>query len=560
MRVVLNILSGHRAWTLRAVAALSLVLAIWQKVIAIDVPTRDPVYDFLLRMEARGWLPQPLSEALPYSRQEVWNYLKVLEECRDKLNGLERTQLDEYWSRFADSTGVQAEGDHANGLQFFRNGHDLAELRGKDWALAGNPVFQARQEFHRFSSDSTGKMSVWASGFDLRGSLKRFSFSVRATDAHVRGDVWLADHTHFPYRYDVRPSGFDYDEADAEIAYQAPHLQLLFGKTRNRWGSGRYNSLILSDQPTSYTQFRGKFNIGPVEITALQAKLQQRPPVIVHADTTAQGIARLQYAEKYLAAHRVQFDVSRRVQVGMYEAVVYGERGFDLDYLNPVMFLRSAEHYADDRDNALMGFDLKWRPYPDVVAHGELLIDDVSTTRLGQGFYGNKLGYQGGADWYDPVGLTNTRMVCEYTRIEPYVYSHKFAINSYQQYGGMLGASIGPNSDVVTAGCVWTVSRPLELEVWAQVRRHGANPVSGRNVGGDPAHPWGPGDSQHVHFLDGDLDTSRTIGLRGRMEVAHDLYLLASLEHAATRTRFESGQCKSDTHSAGTIELNWNPW
>ncbi|HEY3296732.1 MAG TPA: capsule assembly Wzi family protein [bacterium] len=540
--------------------ALFLCPVLWQTATAVDVPPKHPVYDFLLRMEARGLFESPLPQTMPYTREDVVRRLTLLRGHWEALNGLEKREAGEYLSQLADSTGDDADGNGSGPLAFYRNGHDLAELRGPAWRVAGNPVFEARQEFHRLSADSNGAMSVWASGFEVHGVLRHFGFSVRATDAHVRGDAKLADRTDFPYRYDVRPSGFDYDEADAGISYEVPHAALFFGKARNHWGSGRFESLILSDQPTSYTQFRGRFTLGPVELTALQAKLQQRPPVVVGTDTTAEGIVRRDYAEKFLAAHRLQVNVSRWLQVGIYEAVVYGERSFDLDYVNPMMFLRSAEHYADDRDNALMGFDLKWRPLRDVLLHGDLLIDDVSTTHLGEGFFGNKLGFQGGAEWYDPAGLSNTRLVCEYTRIEPYVYSHKFAINSYQHYGSVLGASTGPNSDVLTASLAWTVSRPVQLEVWTQWRRHGANPASGTNVGGDPRRPWGPGDAQHVHFLDGDKETFRTVGLQGRVEMIHDLYVAASASVTSSDTRFMAGGKRSETRSLGMAELRWNPW
>jgi hypothetical protein len=194
------------------------------------------------------------------------------------------------------------------------------------------------------------------------------------------------------------------------------------------------------------------------------------------------------------------------------------------------------------------------------VLHGELLIDDVSTTRLGEGFYGNKLGYQGGLEYYDLLGLNNTRLVCEYTRIEPYVYSHKYAINSYQQYGQILGAATGPNSDVATAALGCMVSRPLDISLWAQLRRHGANPASGRNVGGDFKRPWGPGDSKHVSFLDGDLETTQSLGLSMRWEILADVYATGSAAYASTRYSLETGDRPDSDHTYGALELRWNPW
>jgi hypothetical protein len=550
----------RRACKRIAVTALFLLCAAWQDALAVDVSTSHPVYTFLKRAEALGLLRQTLSQAEPYSREDVRDLLESLDARRGELSAVDIRLLDEYQSQFADSDDAAARDERDFTFGIYENGHDLAQMRGQNWAIYGEPVVEARQEYHRFPMDSTGHMTVWASGFEIRGDVRRFGFLLRTTDSHVRGDARLADYATFPYRYDVHPSGFDYDEADAEITYRAPHVDLLFGKTRNRWGGGWFDALSLSDQPTSYTQFRARFRLGPAELTAVQAKLQQTPPVIMSVDTTDEGIAQNQYAEKFLAAHRLQFDIGERWQIGLYESVVYGKRGFDLDYLNPVMFLRSAEHYADDRDNAMVGADFRWRPVNGVIAQGELLIDDVSTTKLGQGWYGNKLGYQGGFECFDPIGLGNTRLVCEYTRIEPYVYSHKFAINNFQQYGVILGAETGPNSDVATVSLGWTVAPPLEVEVWSQLRRHGANPASGRNVGGDFLRPWGPGDSKSVHFLDGDLETTKTIGLKCRVEVIRGVYLSGTAVYAGTDYRLETGHRDSDYHSVGALELRWNPW
>jgi len=543
-----------------AVIALFVFCALWQDATAVGVPTTHPVYVFLKRIAALGLLQHPLSQAEPYSRNEVRELLESLDAQRGQLTPMDVRLLDEYQSQFANSDDAEARDDRDFKFGIYENGHDLAQMRGGNWAIYGKPVVEAREEYHRFPMDSSGRMTVWASGFEIRGEIRRFGFLLRTTDAHVRGDARLADSVNFPYRYDVHPGGFDYDDADAEISYEAPHVELLFGKTRNRWGDGWFDALFLSDLPTSYTQFRAKFRLGPAELTAVQAKLQQSPPVVMSVDTSAEGVPQYQYADKFLAAHRLQFDIGQRWQIGFYESVVYGKRGFDLDYLNPVMFLRSAEHYADDRDNAMVGADVLWRPLTGLVARGELLIDDVSTTKLGQGWYGNKLGYQGGVQYFDPFGIGNTRLICEYTRIEPYVYSHKYAINTFQQYGTILGATTGPNSDLSTVSYAWTVSRPLEFEVWSQLRRHGANPASGRNVGGDFLRPWAPGDSKKVHFLDGDLETTRSIGLSCRAEIIRDVYLIGSAAYAATSYKLESGHRDSGYHSVATAGLRWNPW
>ena len=364
----------------------------------------------------------------------------------------------------------------------------------------------------------------------------------------------------YPYRYGPGKSGFDYDETEAALTWQSRYVELLFGKTRSRWGWAESGGLALSGAPTSQTQLRAKITLGPLELTAMQAKLAQSPPVIERVDTLGNGRLQRFYADKYLAAHRLQVTPSPRLQVGLYEMTVYGQRGFDVEYLNPLMFLRSAEHYTGDRDNALLGADARWRAPLRTTLYGEMLIDDITTSRLGTGWYGNKLAFLGGAACTDPLGLVNTRLTVEYARLEPYVYSHKFAINSYQHYGTPLGYGAGPNSDTWYAALAWTPARPLALNVWSRTERHGANPASGRNVGGDFRRPWQTGDAESVQFLDGDLERRQSYGLNANLEIVQDLRIEAEVVYWDTMVRWEAGGQTESTGWIGSVGAAWHLW
>ena len=80
--------------------------------------------------------------------------------------------------------------------------------------------------------------------------------------------------------------------------------------------------------------------------------------------------------------------------------------------------------------------------FPSIHAVWEFLIDDISFGKLGTAFYGNELAGQIGLLAVDPLDLPNTQVVLEYTRIDPYVYSHRLNETGYTSNGFLLGDPI----------------------------------------------------------------------------------------------------------------------
>ena len=80
--------------------------------------------------------------------------------------------------------------------------------------------------------------------------------------------------------------------------------------------------------------------------------------------------------------------------------------------------------------------------FPSIHAVWEFLIDDISFGNLGRAFYGNELAGQIGLLAVDPPDLPNTQVVLEYTRIDPYAYSHPLNETGYTSNGFLLGDPI----------------------------------------------------------------------------------------------------------------------
>ncbi len=170
----------------------------------------------------------------------------------------------------------------------------------------------------------------------------------------------------------------------------------------------------------------------------------------------------------------------------------------------------------------MIGLDFKCTALKNFKFYGELLIDDITTTKLGTDWYGNKLGYSVGAFWVDPFRIQNLDIRIEYTRIRPYVYSHANGIN-YTHYQSALGHWSGPNSENLYSGLSYRFSKNLLLTILFQVNRHGANPAD-KNVGGDIEQPHGPEDALQVKFLDGNLEKHRLLGFDFAYEIFENCY------------------------------------
>jgi hypothetical protein len=183
-------------------------------------------------------------------------------------------------------------------------------------------------------------------------------------------------------------------------------------------------------------------------------------------------------------------------------------------YLNPLAFLASADRSADPggTSNTLIGIDFEILPIKDVRVTGTLLIDDLNFETLGlvgEDVRGNdnKFGWQAGILWTDAFGVPNLSLTSEYTRINPFVYSHRSVANSYSHRDSPLGPLLQPNSDEWLFGFDFDVTYRLSLSGQLHLQRTGENIVDSRgrmiyNAGSNILR--GDGDGVHPNvFLEG---------------------------------------------------------
>jgi hypothetical protein len=209
-------------------------------------------------------------------------------------------------------------------------------------------------------------------------------------------------------------------------------------------------SRIYEPAPTPY--FGYQFELGPIVYTQYAMKLFEKKNF-----------------GKYMHVHRLDLSLPKNITLGLSETALYGStteefpnpnedadstgREFEWAYVIPFIPYVFQEHLQGDQDNISLAFDLSVKTIPHWEFYGELLWDDMKspTSMFDDGWWGNK--------WATSVGVARDSLklgstlwnwYLEYTRVEPWVYTHhKGGGYTYRSYSQSLGTDLGPNSQEV---------------------------------------------------------------------------------------------------------------
>jgi hypothetical protein len=241
---------------------------------------------------------------------------------------------------------------------------------------------------------------------------------------------------------EFKTDSYDYPVATGHISYspsKAFNIQLGHGK--NFIGDG-YRSLLLSDNASPHPFFKINTTFWKLKYTNTWMSLRDvRPEVTVDGS----------FRTKYMANHYLSYNISKRLNIGLFESVLWqndNNRGFDLNYINPIIFYRAIEFSTGSRGgNALIGLSTKFKFTDRINAYGQFIIDEFSSGDVfgGNGSYKNKTGYQIGLKYYDAFGLSNLYLQAEYNRVRPYTYSHNSVVLNYGHNNQSMAHTLGAN-------------------------------------------------------------------------------------------------------------------
>ncbi|MFT5761374.1 MAG: hypothetical protein ACI8WA_000485 [Polaribacter sp.] len=236
-----------------------------------------------------------------------------------------------------------------------------------------------------------------------------------------------------------KDDAYDYPVAEGYLAYTPnKFLQFQFGNGKNFIGDG-YRSLLLSDVSSPMPYLKMNLNFWKLNYTNIWLwGTDVRHPVVVNSE----------HPRKYIAIHYLSLNLTEKLNIGFFEtAISKGNQGFDIGFMNPLMFYRSVEFSrGEDAGNAMLGLTAKYKLKENLILYSQLVVDEFSFGKISDlGYWGNKFGFQLGAKYFDAFNVKDLYVQAELNTVRPYTFAHKDPILNYGNYSQPLSHAWGAN-------------------------------------------------------------------------------------------------------------------
>ncbi|HEY9340854.1 MAG TPA: hypothetical protein VIQ23_04705 [Hanamia sp.] len=456
------------------------------------LPEGSKENDFIERMEIKQGKNTDLnfSSVKPYSRRAVVEEA----EYSDSINhadGFDLTPVDEYnlhsllmnnseWVTGSKETFLSKKPILKN---FYVTQPNLLEVNTKDFFLAVNPVLSLQ-----VGKESGNDQSLYYNkrGVTLRGRIaNKIGFSTTITDNQERGPQFFTDYVNgnravpgvgFYKRF--KNNGYDYFDGRGYFTFNVTkYIDVQFGYDKNFIGNG-YRSLFLDDFGDSYLFL--KLNTKIWKFNYQNIFMELMPQYSKSGDNLLD--------RKYSAMHHLSMNVTKWLNVGLFEGVVFGRKNrFDFEYLNPIIFLRHVEGTVGSPDNAVAGIDFKANAAHQFQFYGQLLLDEFLLSEISKnnGYWANKYGYQLGVKYIDAFKIKNLDLQLESNRVRPFTYSHNDSTANYTHYNQPLAHPLGSNFQEFVGLLKYQPAPKWYFDARAIYYYKGLD-TTGENFGGNP--------------------------------------------------------------------------
>lgn len=236
-----------------------------------------------------------------------------------------------------------------------------------------------------------------------------------------------------------KTDAFDYPNADGYISFTPDkHFTFQLGHGKNFIGDG-YRSLLLSDNAFNYPFFKMTTTFGNIRVVNIWAQLSDfhNSPF---TDTSA-------FPKKNGVFQYIDWSVTKRFTIGLFENIMWQPRGFDLNYINPVIFLRPIEFSEGSPDKVLIGINASYKISNNYLLYGQLAVNEFVFKEVisRKGFWANKQGVQLGVRAFDLFKISHLNVLAEFNSVRPFMYSANQPIKNYAHYNQPLAHPLGSN-------------------------------------------------------------------------------------------------------------------
>jgi hypothetical protein len=477
-------------------------------------------------------------QTIDYLREDSWEWTKGF-AATDSAKYARLSRLDP-GNKFGLFKGRKRNGQR----KFWQHAADFYSFHDKDFDLHLNFT---TNDFIGKDNNISSPLWLTGRGIEIRGMInEKLGFYTFVSDNQGVFPKYVTDYAgryNFPgeglAKKIQNDKGVDFLSARGYITFRPlKSINVKFGHDVNVFGSG-YRSLLLSDNSSPYLFLRIDTQLGRFKYTNLWTSM-----------VNEQQSKDLLRSKKFSAIHHLSINLTDRINIGVFEAEVFSRDstsgGYDLNYLNPIIFYRYVESYIGSEDNALLGFDFKWLVGKKASIYSQFVLDEFLTKHMfnGDGSWTNKYSFQLGGKYVDAFGVPNLDLQLETNIVRPYTYSHKDGGRNYVHYNQALAHPLGANFKEYIGILRYKVTPRLSIYGTQTFAKQGLDPTGawtnyGSNILLDYDTRTGvdPKDNDYGHKIgQGIVAKTSFTDLRLTYSLAHNLFLDARYLHRNTKS------------------------
>ncbi len=543
------------------------------------IPVAHPIYSVLQRWEAQGFLPRDISTSvLPLQRKELETALHAVRRRDSLLSEADIAVL----VRFEQEFGIATKSDASAYATLFPSRTDSTRLLGEHLFDASEKyVFLLRDSlvtvrvlpFLRVEGRAqTGAITaqmpqtgafpidreqttalLGAIGGRIAGTVaKSVGFTLQAQTGRTFGGIPLFLYDDPQLHQSIQFRAMDhrfFETTESHVRYDNDWFYAIGGREVRHIGAGYGMRSLMSSNalPADAVMLGARFQGFEYRASHYSFLGQPEPNPLSYG-------AQIDIPNKYMVHHRFAFREAWG-EIGFSEMAIYSRRSIDLAYALPVSFIRNITNDLRDRDNFQIAFDATLRPVQGLQVKSTFLLDDLSMSKVGQAWWANKWAFNVGMmltpnliAWKAPLDA-----MLEYSRLEPYTYSHFDRQNSATNDGILFAGHLPPNSDELVAQIRWWTGQRYPVVMRATWQRHGKNSVDANgnlmvNIGSDPLQTLRRNpmtgqaiDNEQTTFLGGIPDNRFILSLTAGIELTRQWNVQLRAQYALINSQAQPG-------------------
>lgn len=469
--------------------------------LAVDLG--HPVYSVIETAELRGMVTR-LSSVKPYTSQQVAELLAQMLGHMEAFSPQEQALISQYAEEFKAGKGVEQAiwqdqaGTARAGIRV--EATTRLGVGGLVDLLDGSGATALKDLWHlnsRWVPYLAGEPLYWLSmkgeaGFTFDKIEKNLYLPYEFTKEWDAGHIWLGTPRYSDGTLDYPTASYDIRQ-DIAAETDSGSLMVRLSRFRRDWGIGS-GSFSLSGTARPFVGFEMAFRPSKLfAVSGLVGSLTNWEKGGNEKSTAMSGgvYTALSY-QKMLGLQRMELFPFDWLTISATSTVV-GAKRFELGYFSPLLFSVMYQNQLADVDN--LGVQVDGQVIVPKIGkfYASFYADEMEITNLSQLFTKarNMFALQGGAKIPLPW-LPFTTLTAQYTKIEPFVYSHyatwypdyRLRVDtSYTHDGENLGYYLPPNSDEFLINLEAMPAPGWRVALKYRYVRHGDNPQADWDAG-----------------------------------------------------------------------------